>query len=152
MNLTPKERSLLTDLKADEELCIEKYSRYEKEAHDENLAAIFKTIKEAERSHLTTVCEILAGNEVSTSSESPSATAAMPECSMSPCSPDEKAEDAFLAKDALSMEKHVAGSYNTSIFEFSSPVLRDTLAHIEKEEQNHGEMLWCYLDANGMYS
>jgi spore coat protein CotF len=71
---------------------------------------------------------------------------------MSPCSPDEKAEDAFLAKDALSMEKHVAGSYNTSIFEFSSPVLRDTLAHIEKEEQNHGEMLWCYLNANGMYS
>ena len=152
MNLTEKERLLLTDLKADEQLCIEKYTRYESEAHDEGLKQIFKTIKEAERGHLTTICEILEGKEVSMPSESPSATAAMPECEMSTCTADEKAEDAFLAKDALSMEKKVAGSYNTSIFEFSSPVLRDTLAHIEKEEQNHGEMLWCYLNTNGMYN
>jgi len=30
--------------------------------------------------------------------------------------------------------------------------LRDTLAHIQKEEQNHGQQLYGYLSVNGMYS
>ena len=32
-----------------------------------------------------------------------------------------------------------------------SPTLRDTLAHIQKEEQDHGEKLYSYLSACGMY-
>jgi hypothetical protein len=63
----------------------------------------------------------------------------------------EKKEDAYLCKDALAMEKHVSSVYDTSVFEFTSPVLRDTLAHIQKEEQNHGEKLYNYLSCNNMY-
>ena len=54
--------------------------------------------------------------------------------------------------DALSMEKHVSGLYDTCIFEFTSPTLRDTLNHIQKEEQNHGEQLYEYMSKNNMYS
>ena len=50
------------------------------------------------------------------------------------------------------MEKHVSATYNVSIFEFNSPILRDTLSHIQKEEQNHGQQLYQYLSANGMYA
>ena len=73
------------------------------------------------------------------------------QCTPSSCSQADKQNDAFLCKDALSMEKHVSSVYNTGIFEFTSPVLRDTLAHIQKEEQNHGEKLYNYLSCNNMY-
>ncbi len=56
-----------------------------------------------------------------------------------------------MCKDALAMEKHVSSLYDVSIFEFSSPVLRDTLNHIQKEEQNHGEQLYEYLSKNNLY-
>ena len=152
MTLTQKETSLLNDLKSQEQLCIEKYGKYAIEAHDPMLQAIFRELQSTEENHLKTVCEILSGKEVSMPSESPSATAAKKQCELSACTADEKADDAYLCRDALSMEKHVSSVYDTSVFEFSSPVLRDTLAHIQKEEQNHGEMLYNYLDCNNMYS
>lgn len=152
MTLTQKETALLTDLKSQELLCIEKYTKYAASAHDPALKEIFNDIAKTEQSHLATITEILSGTEVSMSLESPSATAAKVCPAPSACSVDEKKEDAFMCKDALSMEKHVSGVYDTAVFEFSSPVLRDTLAHIQKEEQNHGEMLYNYLECNGMYA
>ena len=152
MTLTQKETSLLTDLKAAEQLCIEKYAKYAAMAKDEELKSVFSSIKETEVSHLSTITELLSGKEVPMSSESPSATEAKLVCEPSGLPQDDKKEDAFLVKDALSMEKHVSGVYNTAVFEFCSPVVRDTLAHIQKEEQNHGEMLYNYLECNGMYN
>lgn len=150
MTLTQKETTLLTDLKSQELLCIEKYSRYATMAHDPALKKLFSDISRTEQSHLSTISEIMSGTEVSVSSESPSATAARISPSPSPCTADEKQDDAYLCRDALAMEKHVSSVYDTCVFEFTSPVLRDTLAHIQKEEQNHGEMLYNYLSANGM--
>ena len=48
------------------------------------------------------------------------------------------------------MEKHVSGVYNMSIFEFRAPQARDVLSHLQKEEQQHGEMLYGYMARNGM--
>ncbi len=152
MTLTQKETALLTELKSQEQLCIEKYKKYAEAACDPELSALFQKIRTAEESHLKTITDILGGTEVSMPSESPSASAAKLVCKMSSCSADEKQNDAYLCRDALAMEKHVSSVYDTSVFEFSSPVLRDTLAHIQKEEQNHGEMLYNYLDCNNMYS
>jgi spore coat protein CotF len=50
------------------------------------------------------------------------------------------------------MEKHVSAVYNTAVFEFAQPLLRDVFASIQKEEQNHGEKLNNYMAENGMYS
>lgn len=151
MTLTPKENSLLLDLKSQEQLCIEKYSKYEQDANDPCLKSLFKSIKSTEESHLSTVSRIISGEEVSTNM-APTAVSQKLECQMSSCSEEQKKSDAFLCKDALAMEKHVSGLYDTSIFEFSSPVLRDTLNHIQKEEQNHGEQLYEYMSKNNMYS
>ena len=151
MTLSAKETSLLNDLKSQEQLCIEKYSKYSTMAEDPALKQLFSDISRAEQSHLSTITKILGGTEVSMPSESPSATAAKITPSPSPCDADTKQEDGYLCRDALSMEKHVSGVYDTAVFEFTSPVLRDTLAHIQKEEQNHGEALYNYLAANGMY-
>ena len=149
MTLTQKENGLLGDLKSQEELCIEKYGRYSSEASDPGLKALFSKIKTTEESHLATVNRILGGEEV----KMPAAPPQAEKWTGSPSSAtaSEKNKDAFLCKDALSMEKHVSSVYDVSVFEFSSPTLRDTLAHIQKEEQNHGEELYSYMSANNMY-
>lgn len=151
MNLTQKENSLLSDLKSQEQLCIEKYGKYEQSAHDPCLKSLFSSIKSTEEGHLSTLNRIMSGEEV-TMSAAPSAVSQKLECKMSSCTAEEKKSDAFLCKDALAMEKHVSGVYDTAIFEFSSPVLRDTLNHIQKEEQNHGEQIYEYMSKNNMYS
>jgi len=152
MTLTQKETTLLSDLKSQEQLCIEKYGKYSEAAHDPELKNLFTELKSNEQKHLDTINQILGGTEVKMPSESPSAVQSKLQCNMSTVGEADKKNDAYLCKDALSMEKHVSGVYNTGIFEFSSPVLRDTLAHIQKEEQNHGEKLYNYLSCNNLYS
>ena len=152
MTLTPKENALLADLKSQEQICIEKYTKYSEMANDTELKNLFNNLKSNEQKHLDTINQILSGTEVAMPEVSPSAVQAKLNCKMSSVDETQKKQDAYLCKDALSMEKHVSGVYNTGIFEFTSPVLRDTLAHIQKEEQNHGEQLYNYLSCNNMYS
>ena len=149
MMLTQKENGLLCDLKTQEQLCIEKYTKYENEACDPALKSLFSSIRATEQSHLDTINKMMGGEEVKMPSQMPEAkkwTGAT-----SSCSAEGKKTDTFLCKDALTMEKHVSSLYDTSIFEFTSPTLRDTLAHIQKEEQNHGEQIYSYMSANNMY-
>jgi len=152
MTLTPKENSLLCDLKSQEQLCIEKYSMYAERACDPTLKNLFESIKTTEQSHLETINRILGGEEVKMTAPAPMATSVKLDFTPSSCPAEEKTKDAFLCKDALSMEKHVSSVYDTSIFEFSSPVLRDTLNHIQHEEQNHGEQLYQYMKKCGTYN
>ena len=151
MTLTQKETSLLNDLKSQEELCIEKYRKYGSEACDPALKNLFTSLMSTEQTHLSTLNRIMNGEEVATSAP-PTAVSEKLSCTPSTCPADSKSRDAFLCKDALAMEKHASSLYDTSIFEFSSPTLRDTLNHIQKEEQNHGEKLYEYMKCNNMYS
>ena len=151
MTLTQKEQTLLSDLKSQEQICIEKYTKYSAAAHDPELKNLFTTLAQNEQKHLDTINQIIGGTEVTMPPQMPSAVQAKLQCKPSSVDSEQKKNDAYLCKDALSMEKHVSGVYNTGIFEFTSPVVRDTLAHIQKEEQNHGEQLYNYLSCNNMY-
>ena len=149
MTLTQKETSLLNDLKTQEQLCIDKYTEYEKSACDPQLKTIFSDIKKTEQSHLSTITKMLGGEEVTMPGTMPEAK----KCDVCACSSSEadKKHDKYLCQDALATEKHVSSLYNVSVFEFNSPTMRDTLAHIQKEEQNHGQTLYSYMSANNMY-
>ena len=151
MTLTQKETSLLSDLKSQEELCIEKYGKYEADAKDPQLKSLFSSIKSTESGHLGTINKMLSGEEVRMP-PAPSAESEKLNCTPSSCSAADKKSDEYLCKDALAMEKHVSSLYDVSVFEFTSPIMRDTLAHIQKEEQNHGNQIYQYMSANGMYS
>ncbi len=151
MTLTQKEHSLLSDLKSAEELCIEKYTRYEREANDPALKNLFCEIKTTEQSHLQTINKMMQGEEVTLDSP-PSAKSVLEDTRPNDLPKNQKDADAFLCKDALSMEKHVSSVYDISVFEFKNPTLRDTLANIQKQEQNHGEMLYTYMAVNGTYN
>lgn len=151
MNWTQKETDLLKDLKTQEAICVAKYGCYAQQAQDPELQQLFRTIQKHEQQHLQTVTGMLedripagyAPQEFIPPEES--AVPAYQECPV----PD-KQTDAYLCQDALSMEKHVSGVYDTSIFEFCSPAARQTLSEIQTQEQWHGEQLYAYMSRNGM--
>lgn len=148
MKLTQKETMLLQDLKTSEEICIEKYGQYADKAEDPALRELFLEIRSHEKEHLNTI-ETLMGGTVPMmgggQQPKPQAPAAAP-CDN--CPKSEK--DEYLLKDALDTEKHVSSVYDTCIFEFNDPGARDALNHIQKEEQEHGQMLYDYMAAHGM--
>ena len=150
MTLTQKETTLLSDLKSQEQLCIDKYSKYEAEACDTALKNLFSELRGVEEGHLGAINRMLGGEEVKMQG-CPQATADCGSYAQSSCPEESKRKDSYLCKDALAMEKHVSSVYDTCVFEFASPALRDTLSHIQKEEQIHGMKLYRYMSANGMY-
>ena len=147
MNWTQKETSLLKDLKQQEQLCVDKYGEYAARAHDPELRQLFQTIRQTEQQHLQTVCTWL--NEAAPQTAQPT------QGSCKACQPQDMQAameaDKYLCQDALCTEKEVSGAYNTSIFEFRDPQVRQQLHQIQGAEQQHGEMIYQYMARNGMY-
>ncbi len=151
MKLTEKETLLLKDLKTQEQLCIDKYAKYASEASDKNLKELFKSIGKVEEGHFNTIQKIQNGETVQLKSSSKQAQKTPASKLISTVSGKAKEKDSFLCQDALTTEKQVASAYNTSIFEFAQPKLRNILNHIQKEEQEHGLRLYEYMAQNQMY-
>ena len=148
MNWTQKETSLLKDLKEQEQLCVDKYAEYAKRAHDPELKQLFEDIRHTEQQHLTTVTAWLG-------QQMPKAADLVGEqyhgVNQFANDPAAKEADKYLCQDALCTEKEVSGVYNTSIFEFRDPQVRQQLHQIQGAEQKHGEMIYQYMARNGMY-
>jgi spore coat protein CotF len=60
--------------------------------------------------------------------------------------------DKNLCSDMLATEKFVSSAYDTAIFECTNSNIRQILNHIQKEEQQHGEQIFNYMQSHGMYS
>jgi spore coat protein CotF len=149
MTLTQKETSLLKDLRSQEQLCIEKYTKYSEQASDGQLRTLFSQIAQTEREHLKTLDQISSGSIPQMSGGSSQKSFPIESSSSSPSS--DKQKDQYLCTDALSTEKFVSADYNTCIFEFRDKNIRDAMNHIQKEEQQHGEQIYNYMSKNGMY-
>lgn len=151
MVLTNKENDLLKDMKDQEELCIEKYTRYADLAKCPELKTLLNSIADTEREHLKTVNDIMSGNEPSAPSSLSASNKECKACGNIYSDAENKKNDKYLLSDLLSTEKHVSSLYNTSVFEFKSPAVRRMLSHIQAEEQQHGEMIYAFMSCNGMY-
>ena len=151
MTLTQKETDLLKDLKGQEQLCIEKYEQWANAASSEELRTLFRALADVERGHLTTVTDMLAGKVSTPSGAGSSPLNGCATGKVSYASEDDRKKDAFLCADMLATEKHVSSVYNTGIFEFSDQQARQTLNHIQSEEQQHGLKIYEFMAANGMY-
>lgn len=144
-----KESGLLKDLKGQEQLCVDKYMRHAEKAHDPQLKNLFSYLAQQEAQHLRTVTEMEQGTVPQMnggSQNKPGFTAAYT------TETREKKDDCFLCSDVLAGEKHVSGLYDTCVFEFRNAQARNVLNHIQKEEQEHGKLLYDYMQANNMYS
>ncbi len=150
VSLTQKERSLLQDQQKHEQLCVDKYSAYANQAKDAQLKQLFNNYASQEQTHLNSVNQMLSGNVPAMNQQGqqnaqpapqPTATNGM-----------NNKDDAALCNDMLMTEKFVSGAYDTAIFEFKNADMRNALNHIQKEEQQHGEGLFNYMQSHGMYN
>ncbi|KAF5054630.1 hypothetical protein SDC9_61976 [bioreactor metagenome] len=176
MNFSTKERYLLEDQKNHEKLCIQKYANYANLASDPALKNIFKQNGQIEQEHYNTIDQLLKGQmpAVGQQSGGQQQSGGMQSKGMqsqgqqnsssqnmifqntnqsgSQGSGSMNTNDRDLCTDMLMTEKYVSGAYNTAIFEFRDTQVRNILNHIQKEEQQHGESIFKYMESNGMYN
>lgn len=152
MQLTQKETTLLKDLKGQEKLCVEKYTKYASSALDQQLKELFTSIANVEQQHLNTITQIENGTVPQSNSGSAQTVKATFTSNYGMGDTPDKQADCYLCSDLLADEKHVSGLYNTCIFEFNDKQIRENLNHIQKEEQEHGKAIYDYMSANNMYS
>lgn len=154
LNLTQKERLLLEDQKKHEEICVQKYQSYANQTKSPELQQLFQTHASHEEQHLNTVNQMLNGQipNVSQQSSSQQQQTNQQQMKQQQQAGPGNQMDAYLCNDLLDTEKYVSGTYDTAIFEFTNPQVRQVLNHIQKEEQKHGEDIFLYMQNHGMYN
>ena len=148
MQLSQKETELLKDLKGQEQLCIEKYGHYARIACSTELKALLEDLCTVEKGHLQSILQLQNGTvrEVNGPVKGDNA-----HCVNAFYKDGESAaNDAFICRDMLATEKHASALYDTCVFEFTNPGARKLLNYIQSEEQQHGERLYAYMNANGI--
>lgn len=171
LQLSTKEKLLLNDQKSHEEICIQKYQNYASQASNSQLKQLFQSYSQQEQQHLNTINSILSGQVPSMNQNQQQGQGQQqqgqqqgqqgqqqsqpnPQRSAQTGSASSSANqaDAALCQDMLMTEKYVSGAYDTAIFEFADANVRQTLNHIQKEEQQHGEGIFNYMNSQGMYN
>ncbi|MDD2235127.1 MAG: spore coat protein [Desulfitobacteriaceae bacterium] len=157
--LTQKEQLLLEDQKKHEEVCIQKYQDYATQVQDQQLKELLNTYAQQEQAHLNSVNEMLVGQVPSMGQGQQNQQQQQQQQQFSPTTAANaqsggaaNQQDAQLLNDLLMTEKYVSSAYDTAIFEFTNPQMRQALNHIQKEEQQHGEGIFNYMNAHGMYN
>ena len=151
MVLTQKESTLIKDLKGQEQLCIDKYTKHAECAHDPQLKQLFTRIADVERGHLNTLNQMESGTVPQTGGGAQTSIPTFTAYHAQTETPEKK-QDCYLCTDLLTTEKHAASLYNTCVFEFGQSELRQVLNHIQTEEQQHWELIYKYMKTNNMYS
>lgn len=155
-NLTQKEKTLLEDQRTHEQVCINKYNEYANKAQDPQLKQIFSSLAQQERQHLDTIDQIVSGkvpgmNQNQQQGQQGSQGQII-QGQQAMRTGNGSKNDADLCNDMLMTEKYVSGAYDSAIFEFSDSNIRQTLNHIQKEEQQHGESIFKYMENMGLYN
>jgi spore coat protein CotF len=149
MKLNQKETQLITELKTQEELCMQKYDFYSAQAKDPELKKLFKKILKHEQNHYDMLNDLMKGNMPAIKTRKPSSVKYEPTATHKGDQAS-KDFDKFLCTDIIATEKYVATTYNNDLFYFVSPEVRNVLNAIMTDEQNHAEMIWKYKVANKM--
>lgn len=181
IKLTSKETSLLKDQQNHEKVCIQKYQTYASQASDPELKQLLNSYAEQEQQHLNSINQMLNGqvptmsssvsqsnqqsgmqSSMTASSSSPSQGITNQQSSMQSSTTasslsssqggTNNQSDSALCNDMLMTEKFVSGAYDTAIFEFTDTNVRQALNHIQKEEQEHGNGIFQYMQSKGMYN
>ena len=182
IQLTQKERMLLEDQKKHEQVCIDKYNSYASQAQDKELKQLFHNYAQQEQQHLDSINQMLNGQIPNMNQQGQQGFSMQINCpqiqqtqqtqqtqqkqQMAQNQQSNKVSslnitiqcgnakqiDERLCNDILMTEKYVSGAYDTAIFEFNDTNMRQTLNHIQKEEQEHGEGIFNYMKSKGMYN
>lgn len=141
----------LTNLRAQEQLCVDKYKFYAGQAKDEELKQLFTRIGKNEKEHYDVLGSIMEGRISSVDVADTAADTYKPSAKYAKGGrASDKKHDQFLCTDSITTEKYVSTSYSNDLFHFASPELRRVLNQIATEEQNHAELIYLYKSANDM--
>lgn len=148
--LSQKESMILQDGKGQEDICVKKYQSFANQAKDPELKQLFNKLASEEQHHLDMINELLQGKTPNMNhkpnSKSTQSTSSTDNLTFN------NPQDRILCSDLLSTEKYVSGFYDTGVFESANKPVRETLQHIQKEEQRHGEEIFQYMNTHGMYN
>ena len=147
--MTNKECTLIQDMKAQEQVCAETYTRHAQAAKDPQLKTLFEEQAATERHHLDLLTQMENGTVPFVDQAKIQKPKTFSGTYGNAADPD-KANDEYLCRDLLAAEKHASSLYDTCIFEFTDQGAREVLNYIEKSEQFHGKELYDYMSANGM--
>lgn len=153
MQLSQKEKMLLEDQKNQEKVCVVKYQNYANQTQDPQLKQLFNTLSSEEQNHYDTINQLLQGQQPNMSSSQQTQQQKVSQVEQSSYQGAmSKTGDKILCSDLLSTEKYVAATYGTGVFESANPIVRQTLQHIQQDEQRHGEQIFNYMSSHGMYN
>lgn len=149
MPLTNKEKLLIEDNLNNEYLCIRKYRQYSAMTSDPKIKQIFTDLAAKEEQHANTLKGMLSQNGIT--SQNIFGSYVQPQGDLSNLTQNIGITDAQMLNDTLTTEKHVSSSYNTAVLEFVDPNIRKQLQHIQKEEQDHAEVLFNEMSSRKWY-
>lgn len=149
VEINQKERDIITNLQAQEKMCIDKYERNAQTAKDPELKSLFKDLQQNEQKHYNMLSQILNGTVPTMQLESPEAYSPIATY-VGNYNEADKTDDAFLCTDSITTEKYVSTAYNFNLFQFANSDIRKLLNDIETEEQNHAEKIYKYKSINQM--
>ena len=156
LTLTQKERSLLEDQRSHEQICIKKYNNYANQTQCPELKQMFQTYAQQEQRHLDTINQMLNG-QVPSMQQNQQQSQQQQQGQQQQGQQQQQgaglinSSDADLCNDILMTEKYVSNTYDTAVFEFVDTNARQALNHIQKEEQQHGEAIFKYMETKGLY-
>lgn len=149
IKLSQKERMFLEDGKKQEDLCVKKYQGYAAQVQDVQLKNLLTEIAQDEQHHFDMIDQMLQGMEPNMAHSGGTTTAQGNNIFQGSVG---NTDVQTLLGDLLSTEKYVSGFYDTAVFEAADSKVRQALQHIQKDEQNHGEKLFNYMNSHGMYN
>jgi len=126
-NLTQKEQLLLQDQKSHEELCIKKYTNYANQSKDPQLKQIFLNNAQQEQEHLNSINQLLSGQIPNVNSQ----------------------QNNQQQNQQQQQNSQMESNAGTGL---KSKNIRNVLNHIQKEEKQHGEAIYKYMESKGMYN
>ncbi len=163
--LTQKERMLLQDQLNHEKMCVKKYSGYAKLAHDPEVRRMFDEIAGVEEDHYNVLNSFLGNQSENQQGHGSGFQPFLQEIGLVGSSEMDSENagaslhgsfgtqtDEALLNDMLMTEKYLSGTYDTAVFECSNPDVRMALQSIQKDEQDHGQRIFEYMQRHGMYT
>lgn len=156
-NWNQKEQLWLKDQKSHEEMCIKKYNNYANQAQDPQLKQIFQGLAQKEQEHYNSINQMLSGQTPNVQQGQQQQPQQQQQQQSFVIQSQQQSglqnqQDSDLCQDMLTTEKYISGTYDSAIFEFKNAQARNVLNHIQKEEQQHGEQIFNYMQNKGMYN
>lgn len=165
--LSQKAQAMLEDAKASEQLCVHKYAQAAENAHCPQLSQLFSNLAQQEENHFNLLTQMTSGQlpqftphisaaQGIANQQQPTSryatTQSIMENAMSQTSGQYNAADKELLDDLLKDEKYMSSLYSEAIFEQTDGQARQLLNTIQSQEQEHGKMLYDYMNSHGMYA